>query len=96
MTPDDPMGAAPDGAAYQQAATTATVTATPTAVPGRGAGTQHADGTAVRVLVVDDEPSLAELLSSVLRYEGWSVRTAGTGADAVRTAREFQIGRAHV
>src|SRR5258707_10071404 len=53
-------------------------------------GTQHADGTPVRVLVVDDEPSLAELLSSVLRYEGWSVRTAGNGADAVRAAREFR------
>src|SRR5499425_856690 len=51
---------------------------------------QRADGTPVRVLVVDDEPSLAELLSSVLRYEGWSVRTAGDGADAVRTAREFR------
>jgi len=36
-------------------------------VPGAGTGTQHADGTQVRVLVVDDEPSLAELLSSVLR-----------------------------
>src|SRR6266436_6693711 len=53
-------------------------------------GTQHADGTPVRVLVVDDEPSLAELLSSVLRYEGWSVRTAGDGADAVRAARDFR------
>ena len=53
-------------------------------------GTLHADGTPVRVLVVDDEPSLAELLSSVLRYEGWSVRTAGNGADAVRAGREFR------
>src|SRR5271154_4590297 len=57
---------------------------------GRGAGTQHAGGTPVGVLVVDDEPSLAELLSSVLRYEGWSVRTAGDGAEAVRTGREFR------
>lgn len=44
----------------------------------------------VRVLVVDDEPSLAELLSSVLRYEGWDVRTAGDGASAIRIAREFE------
>jgi two-component system, OmpR family, response regulator len=44
----------------------------------------------VRVLVVDDEPSLAELLSSVLRYEGWEVRTAANGNDAVRAAREFR------
>src|SRR6204780_4443031 len=51
---------------------------------------QRPDGSPVRVLVVDDEPSLAELLSSVLRYEGWTVQTAATGADAVRTAREFR------
>src|SRR5215475_7539903 len=51
---------------------------------------QRADGTPIRVLVVDDEPSLAELLASVLRYEGWEIRTAGDGASAVRTAREFR------
>jgi two-component system OmpR family response regulator len=44
----------------------------------------------VRVLVVDDEPSLAELLSSVLRYEGWDVQTAADGLGAVRAAREFR------
>jgi two-component system, OmpR family, response regulator len=51
---------------------------------------QRADGSAVRVLVVDDEASLAELLASVLRYEGWEIRTAADGGSAVRTAREFQ------
>jgi two-component system, OmpR family, response regulator len=51
---------------------------------------QRADGTPIRVLVVDDEPSLAELLASVLRYEGWEIQTAGTGASAVRAAREFR------
>ena len=56
----------------------------------KDASLERADGTPVRVLVVDDEPSLAELLASVLRYEGWTVRTAGNGADAVRTAREFR------
>ena len=60
------------------------------AEPGQQAG-QRPDGTPVRVLVVDDEPSLAELLASVLRYEGWEVRTAGDRRlGAVRTAREFQ------
>jgi len=48
------------------------------------------DGTPVRVLVVDDEPSLAELLASVLRYEAWETRTAGSSLAAVRTAREFR------
>jgi len=57
---------------------------------GRDATIQRADGTPVRVLVVDDEPSLAELLGSVLRYEGWDVRTAASGAGAVATAREFR------
>src|SRR6202012_3779214 len=60
------------------------------AASSRDTGIQRADGTPVRVLVVDDEPSLAELLASVLRYEGWAVQTAGNGADAVRTAREFR------
>ena len=46
----------------------------------RNADVQRPDGTPVRVLVVDDEPSLAELLASVLRYEGWNVVTAGSGA----------------
>ena len=47
------------------------------------------DGNPVRVLVVDDEPSLTELMSMALRYEGWEVRTAADGHSAVRTAREF-------
>ncbi|MFJ3769424.1 response regulator transcription factor [Streptomyces sp. NPDC090082] len=50
----------------------------------------RADGTAVRVLVVDDEASLSELLSMALRYEGWQVRSAGDGAAALRFAREFR------
>src|SRR5579859_3248563 len=83
---NDPSGDFPDALAYAPAAGTAA----PTATLGRGAGTQHADGTPVRVLVVDDEPSLAELLSSVLRYEGWSVKTARNGTEAVRTGREFR------
>src|SRR3984885_15227673 len=58
--------------------------------PAAGPGLHHADGSPVRVLVVDDEPSLAELLSSVLRYEGWEIRTAADGSAAVREAREFR------
>ncbi|MGQ4511512.1 response regulator [Streptomyces sp. DW26H14] len=48
------------------------------------------DGSPVRVLVVDDETSITELLSMALRYEGWDVRAAGDAASAVRTAREFR------
>jgi two-component system, OmpR family, response regulator len=50
----------------------------------------RADGTKIRVLVVDDEPTLAEVLASVLRYEGWDVRTAADGRSAVREARDFE------
>ncbi|MEY9947452.1 response regulator transcription factor [Kitasatospora sp. GAS1066B] len=50
----------------------------------------RADGSPVRVLVVDDETAIAELLSMALRYEGWQVRTAGDGAGALRGAREFR------
>ena len=57
---------------------------------GTQATIQRADGTPIRVLVVDDEPSLAELLASVLRYEGWEIQTAGDGSSAVRAAREFR------
>ncbi|WP_304952495.1 response regulator transcription factor [Yimella sp. cx-51] len=48
------------------------------------------DGSPVRVLVVDDESNLTELLSMALRYEGWEIKTAATGSSAVRTAKEFE------
>ena len=48
------------------------------------------DGSNVRVLVVDDEMNLTELLSMALRYEGWDIKSAATGAAAVRTAKEFR------
>ncbi|MEI8080469.1 MAG: response regulator transcription factor [Actinomycetes bacterium] len=46
--------------------------------------------TTSRVLVVDDEPPITELVAMALRYEGYEVSTAGTGRDAlnlVETAR---------
>ncbi len=46
------------------------------------------DGTPIRILTVDDEPSLIELLSMAMRYEGWDVHTAASGGEAVRVARE--------
>jgi two-component system, OmpR family, response regulator len=45
------------------------------------------DGTPLRVLVVDDEVNIAELVSMALRYEGFDVTTAHTGAKAVTAAR---------
>jgi two-component system OmpR family response regulator len=46
------------------------------------------DGSPLRVLVVDDEPNIAELLRMALRYEGWDVEVALTGSQAVSTARK--------
>jgi two-component system OmpR family response regulator len=39
-----------------------------------------------RILVVDDEPDLVDVLCGALRYEGWETRGVATGAEAVRTA----------
>lgn len=47
----------------------------------------RADGSPLRVLVVDDEVNIAELITMALRYEGFQVSSAYTGADAVATAR---------
>ena len=36
-----------------------------------------------RILVVDDEPNITELVAMALRYEGFTVNTAGGGRDAL-------------
>jgi two-component system OmpR family response regulator len=48
------------------------------------------DGSSLRVLVVDDEVNIAELISMALRYEGFEVSSAHTGAKAVSTAKTFE------
>jgi len=48
------------------------------------------DGSPIRVLAVDDETSLTELLSMAMRYEGWQVTTANSGTTAVKAAREVR------
>jgi two-component system, OmpR family, response regulator len=48
------------------------------------------DGSSLRVLVVDDEANIAELISMALRYEGFEVRAAHTGTKAVSAAKEFR------
>src|SRR4051795_3482676 len=68
-----------------------TMTAMNATSPGPGkADLRRADGSPVRVLVVDDEATLAELVSMALRMEGWEVRSAGDGTEAVRIARDFR------
>jgi two-component system OmpR family response regulator len=48
------------------------------------------DGSPLRVLVIDDEPAIAELLTMALRYEGWETAMAHTGSEAVAAAKEMQ------
>src|SRR5690349_22921572 len=50
----------------------------------------HPDGSPIRALVVDDEPSLSELMSMGLRMTGWSVQVAADGPAAVKAARDFR------
>lgn len=45
---------------------------------------------ATRVLVVDDEPSIVDLLCTSLRFVGFEVRAAGTGHEALRLAAQFR------
>lgn len=54
------------------------------------AGITRIDGSPLRVLVVDDEESLADLLAAALRYEDWQVATAHDGATALRLAKELE------
>ena len=43
----------------------------------------NADDQRVRVLVVDDEPNIVDVISMALRFEGFEVESAATGADAI-------------
>ena len=49
----------------------------------------RADGSPLRVLVVDDEVNLRELLATVLRYEGWQVESAADGHAALKIAKDL-------
>ena len=43
----------------------------------------RADGSPIRVLLVDDEPALTNLVKMALHYEGWVVDVAHDGRDAI-------------
>jgi two-component system OmpR family response regulator len=43
-----------------------------------------------KVLVVDDEKSISELITTSLRFVGFEVRSAASGAEALRVAEEFK------
>ncbi|MFN2592083.1 MAG: response regulator transcription factor [Candidatus Dormibacteria bacterium] len=44
----------------------------------------------IRILVVDDEPNITELLAMALKYEGFAVRTAATARQARQAVPDFQ------
>jgi two-component system, OmpR family, response regulator len=46
----------------------------------------------VRILVVDDEPNITELVALGLRYEGFAVMGAHDGHRALKAVREFEPG----
>jgi two-component system OmpR family response regulator len=43
-----------------------------------------------RVLVVDDEPNIIEVIAMALRFEGFEVETASTGREAVAAVSRFK------
>src|SRR4051812_2182085 len=43
-----------------------------------------------RVLVVDDEPNIVEVISMGLRFQGFAVESAGTGAEALAAVDAFR------
>ena len=45
---------------------------------------------AQRILVVDDEPRITDLVSMALRYEGFEVETAGTGRAGLKAVEDFR------
>jgi two-component system OmpR family response regulator len=43
-----------------------------------------------RILVVDDEPNIVDVIAMALRYQGFQVATAGTGNEALSQVKDFR------
>jgi two-component system OmpR family response regulator len=43
-----------------------------------------------RILVVDDEPNIVDVVAMALRFQGFEVDTAGTGRDALASVERFR------
>ena len=54
-----------------------------------GAAVAGGDGR-TRILVVDDEPNITDLVATALRYEGFEVETAGDGRRALKQVEAFR------
>ncbi len=48
------------------------------------------EAAASRVLVVDDEPNIVDVISMALRYQGFEVSSAANGADALSAVTSFR------
>ncbi len=46
--------------------------------------------TPYRILVVDDEPNIVDVISMALRFQGFEVQSAGTGAEALAAVTQFK------
>ncbi len=57
---------------------------------GANAATRGHASAEARLLVVDDEPAIVDMLATRLRYAGFQVATAASGQDAVRLARSLR------
>lgn len=51
---------------------------------------ENADTQGARILVVDDEPNIVDVISMALRYQGFEVETADNGIDAITAVHRFK------
>jgi len=74
------------------APTTSSLTTTPLTTQGRRVTSDRTADTPpeARLLVVDDEPNILELLATSLRFAGFEVATATNGRDALTEARRLR------
>ena len=61
-----------------------------TTLKERVSNSQELNQTTQRILVVDDENSISELIATSLKFVGFDVRTASSGAQALQIAEEFK------
>ncbi|MSO25876.1 MAG: response regulator transcription factor [Candidatus Nanopelagicaceae bacterium] len=61
-----------------------------TTVKERVSNNQEVNQNVQRILVVDDESSISELVATSLKFVGFDVRTAATGSQALQIAQEFK------
>ena len=61
-----------------------------TTVKERVSNSQEINQSVQRILVVDDESSISELIATSLKFVGFDVRTAATGSQALQIAQEFK------